>query len=122
MANRQDSTTDPPRTEEEKAQRVDLLLAKDQGQLNDEQKDELERAGHPLPGQTQPIQQEGLPQPTDVQEPRTPTGDSLRQLEDIQRRNEEIMHGAVAGHEGERKVGVGRTVSSEPSQTSGAPA
>ncbi len=120
--NGQGSTTYSPRTEEEKTQRVDLLRVADQGQLNDEQKDELERSGHPLPGQTQPLQQEEPPAPTDVQEPRTPSGDSRHQLEDIQRRNEEIMHGAVAGPEGERKVGVGRTVSSEPSQTSGAPA
>lgn len=105
----------------EHAQRVEALLAMDPADLTEEQKDELERAGQPRPGQGRIDGDEKVVAPPQHQPVKVPAGESKQQLKDVQERNKQLLEGAEASHEGERRVGVGQSVSTEPPKTESAP-
>jgi hypothetical protein len=102
--------------------RVAALLARDPESLTEIELDELERAGHPRPGQSElPPDSEVEPAPRE-EVPRAPTGDSAAQLARVKARNRELLEGATPSPGGDASVGVGRTVSSKPTRTDAAPA
>ena len=108
----------------EHTQRLDILRRMSPEDLTADQKAELEAAEFVRSdrhGETRDAQDS----PTthlDEDAAHRPAGASKDQHDLVTERNQELLDGAEAGPDGERKVGVGRTVSSDPSQTSGAPA
>lgn len=101
-------------------ERIAALLAQDPATLTEQELDELERAGHPRPRQSQ-MPDDPPPPAVKKLSPRAPEGASKDQLERVQKRNQELLDGAEAGPVGEREVGVGRSVSTEPPRTDSAP-
>lgn len=108
----------------EHTQRLDILRRMNPEDLTPQQKAELDVA-QSVRVDRHAETKDAQDSPTthlDEAEAREPAGASKDQHDLVTERNQELLEGAKAGPEGERKVGVGQTVSSQPSRVDGAPA
>lgn len=106
----------------EHAQRLDILRRMNPEDLTPDQKAELEAAEAVRGERPSETQSQGSPTThLDEEVAEQPVGASKDQHDLVKERNQELLGGAEAGPEGERKVGVGQTVSSSGSQPTGAP-